>query len=291
MRISTRQVQHLKPALDHLYLTFDYQARVAHDPLEVVHHTRGEVSQQVMGLICALMAYGRVDLFKPLLWKLKSDLENYAGSVEVFARHFDVHRDGPVLAGFKYRMTHGGHLIRLFGGIRPLLDTWGDLDHSLGHFFSPGDPHVGPALTRFVEHLYGVEGQVDRGFRHLVSSPALGSACKRLNLWLRWMVRSQPGVDLGLFKSLPPSHLLLPLDTHSFRMAQNLGLTGRRVADWRSAEEITAVLRQLDPHDPVKYDFALCHLGMSGGCPPHIDVETCQRCELNSHCIHPRTLG
>jgi uncharacterized protein (TIGR02757 family) len=97
------------------------------------------------------------------------------------------------------------------------------------------------------------------------------------------MVRSADGVDLGLWP-VSPSELLIPVDTHIHRISRNLGLTDRRTATWATAEEITAKLRRLDPQDPVKYDFALCHLGVSRQCPSRPEHDKCARCVLQDVC-------
>ncbi len=113
--------------------------------------------------------------------------------------------------------------------------------------------------------------------------PRAGSACKRLLLYVRWMVRPADGVDLGLWP-LDPSLLVIPVDTHIHRIGRNLGLTERNDASWRTAEEITAALRHLDAADPVRYDFALCHMGVSRDCPSRRDPAKCEPCVLRPVC-------
>ncbi|MGC4115865.1 MAG: DUF2400 family protein [Myxococcales bacterium] len=128
-----------------------------------------------------------------------------------------------------------------------------------------------------------------RGFHHLLPEPERGGACKWLLLLLRWMVRGGPcdPIDLGLWKGVPTSALVIPLDTHVARIALNLGLTRRSDLSWATAEDVTASLRQLDPEDPVRYDFALCHHGMSGACPRRRSKEACGPCRLAPHCLRP----
>jgi len=123
-----------------------------------------------------------------------------------------------------------------------------------------------------------------RGLQHLCPDPALPGACKRWNLYLRWMVRGPDGIDLGLWRGVPASALVVPLDTHLFRIARYLGLTDRRDASWRTAAEITASLAAVDAADPVRFDFALCHLGMSGACPPRRRADRCAACPLRPVC-------
>ena len=116
------------------------------------------------------------------------------------------------------------------------------------------------------------------GVRFFLPSPEDGSTCKRLNLFLRWMVRPDDGVDMGLWHGVSPSQLVIPLDTHVSRISISMGLTGRRTVDWKMAREVTARLRAIEPRDPVKYDFALCRLGMLESCPQHADPAACPLC-------------
>jgi uncharacterized protein (TIGR02757 family) len=140
-------------------------------------------------------------------------------------------------------------------------------------------------LARFADALRGE--RASRSLRHLVPDPRAGSACKRQLLYLRWMVRPADGVDLGLWP-LSPAQLIVPVDTHVHRIAKNLDLTRRNDASWRTAEEITAALREMDPHDPVRYDFALCHLGVSRACPSRRDSDKCAACVLKPVCVRWR---
>ena len=123
---------------------------------------------------------------------------------------------------------------------------------------------------------------------HSLPDPSGSSGCKRLLLYLRWMVRPDDGVDLGLWKQVSPSVLLIPLDTHIHRIARNLGLTNRSSPSWAAAEEITAALRAIDPVDPVRFDFALCHMGMLQQCPSRRDSELCRGCGVLTVCRHWR---
>jgi uncharacterized protein (TIGR02757 family) len=122
-------------------------------------------------------------------------------------------------------------------------------------------------------------------FDFLLPLPSRGSACKRLNLFLRWMVRPADGVDFGLWRGVRPAQLLMPLDTHVWRIARALGLTARRTADWRAAVEITDALRRIDPQDPVRFDFAIARLGIVGRCRrATADPAGCRSCVLAGAC-------
>ena len=123
-----------------------------------------------------------------------------------------------------------------------------------------------------------------RGTRHLLPDPLAGGCAKRWHMMLRWLVRRDDGVDMGLWHEVNPAGLLMPLDRHISRIARNLGLTARNTDDWKTAAEITARLREFSPDDPVKYDFALCHLGIAGECTHGKDQKLCSQCLLSSVC-------
>jgi uncharacterized protein (TIGR02757 family) len=126
----------------------------------------------------------------------------------------------------------------------------------------------------------------DSYFPFFFPSPAAGSACKRLCMYLRWMVRPADGIDLGLWRGVSPAKLVIPVDAHIRRIGLYLGLTRRKQADWRMAREITDNLKRLDPEDPVKYDFSLCHLGISEGCSGR-DRLRCYACPVVELCMAP----
>jgi uncharacterized protein (TIGR02757 family) len=169
---------------------------------------------------------------------------------------------------------------------------------SLGAYFAAGFAASGgdlrAALERFVDGFLAPEvravfpgRRVSYGYRHWFTRPSKGGACKRLLLYLRWMVRDQ-APDFGLWSEVPASALLMPVDTHVQNMARSIGLTRRRTRDWKMAEEITARLRRLDPADPVKYDFPLCHKRMSGQCLNRRHPVVCAPCGLRDVCLHWR---
>ena len=147
--------------------------------------------------------------------------------------------------------------------------------------FAAHDGALRPALAAFTAEVRG--DAPGRGLAWLLPDGTGPGAAKRLHMYLRWMVRGPDAVDLGLW-DVPPAALLVPLDTHTGRIARYVGLTGRRDLTWRTAEEVTWNLRALDPRDPVKYDFALCHLGVSRGCLHRREPVTCGRCDLRAAC-------
>jgi uncharacterized protein (TIGR02757 family) len=155
-------------------------------------------------------------------------------------------------------------------------------------FYRPDAPDIREGLSGFVAALLDVDtspvyGKDVRpaGLRQLFSSPVNGSACKRANLFLRWMVRDRD-IDFGIWKAVPKNRLIIPLDTHIARISRCLGFTERKSQDWKTAVEITEALKRIDPEDPLKYDFALCHHGISGVCRGMRESAACKKCVFKS---------
>jgi len=283
----------LRPLLDRLDATLDRRARLAADPVELPRRYRAPDDQEVAGLLAAALAYGRADLFKPILVRLLHQLDpSPARAVEAFSRR----PDPASLGWFRYRFNQPPDLAALLAAVGHLRREHGSLGGRFAALFAAaggGPGAVRPALAALSAELREappvtplLAGRGMRGLRHLLPDAAGPGAAKRWNLYLRWMVRGPDEVDLGAWAGLgvPRSALLVPLDTHVMRVSRCLGLTARADASWRTAEEITAALRRVDPDDPVRFDFALCHLGMSGACPARPRPEACAACPLVSAC-------
>src|SRR6267378_5695542 len=276
----------LRPALDALLASTDAAARVRGDPVELPHRYSDPRDVEVTALLCAALAYGRVDLFKPRLSRL---LETLGPSPASFARTSTAAQLVRRLEGFSYRMTGPRDVACLLFGAGAILRAHGSLGSCFtGHYRRLGT--VRAALGAFVDELCApdfraITGQraPTRRLKHLLPHPERGSACKRLNLFLRWMVRGPDGVDFGLW-DVPPSALVVPLDTHVHRIGRFIGLTRRKDLSWRTAEEVTRRLRALDQDDPVRFDFALSHLGISGQCASRRDARRCADCSLKPIC-------
>jgi uncharacterized protein (TIGR02757 family) len=267
----------LKKRLDTLLESQDRAAHVRNDPVSFVHGYARDADREVAGLLAATLAFGNVVAIKASVQRALDALGE-PPSVAAGRRRATLERR---LAGFVHRVYRGEHLATMLSRAGSLRKRHG----SLGAAFATELEDAGDfreALARFADELRGPAPP--RSLKHLLPDPRAGSACKRLLLYLRWMVRPADGVDLGLWP-VSPARLVIPVDTHIHRIAKNLGLTKRNDASWRTAEEITARLRQLDPDDPVKYDFALCHLGVSRQCPSRRDPELCASCVLEPSCI------
>jgi len=245
--------------MESLYWRYNRRDCIHPDPLEFVHRYRSPMDREIVGLVAACLAYGRV---RQILASVSRVLERMGPSPSRFLLDHSLDRIHFLFGSFKHRFTTGAELAALLGSMREMLLRFGSLETCFLAGCSPGDATVFPALESFAHRLRcacpgGLEGM-------LLPRPVKGSACKRLHLFLRWMVR-EDDVDLGIWKRVDPSRLLIPLDTHMFRIAGALGLTARRQADLRAALEITDAFRTISPEDPVKYDFALTRLGIRDG--------------------------
>ena len=278
----------LKNILEELYAARS-QAHLANDPLSFCHRYPKGGDREVAGLIAACFAYGNVKIIKR---NLEAIFGRMGDSPRLFVERFDPEEGLRLFAGFKHRFNDGRDLCALLLACRIMLSEAGSIEGWMLRFYDDGDQDVTRMLSGFTEAVkaldfspvFGVADiPSDSYFPFLFPSPASGSACKRLCMYLRWMVRPADGIDLGLWKGIPAGKLVIPVDAHIQRICGFLGFTGRKQADWRMACEITARLRELDPADPVKYDFSICHLGISEGCDGK-DLAKCADCPIAGIC-------
>jgi len=294
--LSPARAAALRPLLDGLDARLDRAARIAADPVELPRRYRAAGDQEVAALFAASLAYGRADVFKPVVERV---LAAMGPSPARFVRAFARAPDPGAFAGAVYRFNRPADLAALAAAAGHVAAAHGSLGDRFGALFreeGAGPGALRPALARFADELRRappvarlLRARGRRGLLHLLPDASGPGASKRWNLYLRWMVRGPDAVDLGAWRGLvPPAALVVPLDTHVHRVARCLGLTRRRDASWRTAAEITAALRRIDPDDPVRFDFALCHLGMSGACPARRDPARCAACPLAAACRGPQ---
>ncbi len=279
----------LRDPLERLYREFDYGARVRRDAVRFPLRYADPRDREIVALLTACLAYGRVELFSRAL---EGVLAAMGPSPSAFVAEFEPARDAARFAGFRYRFNRPRDIAAFCVAAREVLARYGSLEKC----FLAGDPDgrgpIAPALEHFARAFLDADlrsvfpgGRPSRGYRHLFPLPSAGGPCKRLLLFLRWMVRREPP-DFGLWAAVAPARLLVPVDTHVENMSRAIGLTRRRTRNWRMAEEITAALAVLDPADPVKYDFALCHTRMAGDCRDRRDPVVCPPCGLRRVCRH-----
>ncbi|MBI5815727.1 MAG: TIGR02757 family protein [Nitrospinae bacterium] len=270
----------VKPHLDRLLARFD-RAYLAPDPLAAALKFKRKDDLETACFIAGVFAYGRADLIQKNVANILGSMD---GSPAMFCESFARKESPGWMRDFSYRFNKHDDLAALVRAIGEARSRHGSLK---GLFLEKDDPSaetVLPGLIGLVGALRGYAKRKTRSFSTLVADPALGGASKRLNLFMRWMVRKD-GVDPGPWHgAVSTSRLVIPLDTHVGRIARQLGLLDRNSNDWKAALELTRYLRKLDPKDPVKYDFAICSYGKLGYCVKKADPEKCGTCDFGSIC-------
>jgi len=279
----------LKTCLDQLYDRYG-ASFLDTDPICFPRRYPDGEDREVIGLLASALAYGRVAQIQSSVARLVTLMGDRPAD---FVRSFEPPAGRRLLRGFVHRFNDARDVGLLLHYMRQMMEGAGSIGAFFARGYSPAHDDVGEALSSFVARAlaldcspYYSEGRLPAraGVRFFLPSPRDGSTCKRMNLFLRWMVRPDDGVDLGVWRHVSPSQLIIPLDTHVSRIASYLGLTRRRTVDWKMAEEVTGRLRQIDPDDPVKYDFALCRLGILDACPRRRDPIKCAGCGLLAVC-------
>ena len=278
----------LRSVLERLYADFNYPDS-ATDPIQIVRRYTRSDDREVVGFVAAALAFGRVT---SVLQSIERVLAVMGNRPAAYVRQFEPRRDAAAFDGIVHRWTRERDIVALVWVMHQMIASAGSIEA----FFVRGDdgasPDVQGALDNFSTRALSLDlraayGRVPRrpGVCYFFPRPSAGSACKRLNLFLRWMVRKD-ALDLGVWSRVPPARLVVPLDTHVIKVGRCLKLTTYTSPGWRMARDITASLRVLDPDDPVKYDFALCHLGMMNACG-FSRAQADSQCPLRGLC-HPR---
>jgi len=249
----------MKEKLEHHYKAFD-KTRISPDPLEFLHRYKSEQDIEATGFISSVFAYGNVKQIMNTLDRIfvLTDGQPYKFITTLSLKNEKSLRD------LKHRFYTGDDIVVFFRVLKNIYTEYGSLRNLFIQFYNDKEPNLKNAINSFsfnmIEHT-GKETEVSNGIKFMFPLPSLGSACKRINLFLRWMVRKDE-LDFGLWKEISPSQLIIPVDTHIARICQELKLTSLKNVSWKMAEEITDSLRKFDPEDPIKYDFAICHIGM-----------------------------
>jgi uncharacterized protein (TIGR02757 family) len=269
----------LKYTLDKLYATYDFDKRIHYDPIEFPHQYKRPEDIEISAFLSASFAYGKVELFKEVIKKILSIMGRRPYE---FLLSFDINRDKRLFAGLKYRFNEEDDIVCLIYVVSEIIKKNKSLKSLFELFFSPEDEDIGKGLKGFIDSFLSIDtsavyGKDIRPMGYLQFFPSLEkrSACKRMNLFLRWMVRDKD-IDFGLWNTIKKNKLIIPLDAHIARISKCLGLTKRSTKDWKMAKEITESLKRFDPEDPLKYDFALCHQGIAKVC----EKRKCHNCPL-----------
>jgi uncharacterized protein (TIGR02757 family) len=275
----------MKSALDRLYTSFNHPES-AFDPVQVVRRYERLEDREIVGFLAAGLAFGRV---ASVVNSIEAVCRVLGPSPAKFVRTFDPARDGVALRPLVHRWTRGEDLVAVLWILRQMLERYGSIEASIAVGLDANAADVGEALEDFSARARAIDVRPAYGRRpkspgawYFFTRPSTGSACKRMNLFLRWMVR-QDGVDPGGWTRVPARQLVVPLDTHTIRTGRCLRLTKRTSPGWKMAADITAALRAHDPDDPVRYDFSLCHLSMMGSCGFATRTGDSQ-CPLRGHC-------
>ncbi len=248
--------------LETLHDCYNRRAYVSPDPLQFLYAYNRPEDREIASLVASSLAYGRVAM---ILRSIETVLAAMGPSPRNFVERGTLSEWREIYRDFRHRFTDGDDVAYLLDGARRVILRWG----SLGGFFAVSHESFVGALDSFVAEL-------EAGRKNsLLCRPALGSACKRLFLMARWMVRCDD-VDPGGWSTLNPAELIVPLDTHMYQVCRALRFTRRHAADLKTAEEITAVFRQMRPDDPVRYDFVLTRFGIRADLDQERLIEECR---------------
>jgi uncharacterized protein (TIGR02757 family) len=238
--------------------TYDQPFFIKDDPVCIPHLFSKQQDIEIAGFFAAIFAWGGrttiINKSKELMGLMDNSPHDFC------LNHSD--NDLKKLLSFKHRTFNATDLLYFVSFFKEHFTRHSSLQTAFSQWMTKGDEDVENALNGFYQYFFSLPHVPSRTLKH-IACPAKKSACKRINMFLRWMVRKdKAGVDLGIWNSISPSQLVIPLDLHVARVATNFKLLQRQQADWLAAKELTKVLRSFDPKDPCKYDFALFGLGV-----------------------------
>ena len=248
----------MRELLERLHDRYNNENFIEADPISVPHSFTRTVDREIAGFLAATIAWGHRRAIVQSAHRMMRYMDN---APEDFVRNA-TESDMEYLRTYVHRTFNGVDFQDFVRGLRHIIEEWG----SVGNYFETRYEEHGdlrPVFSDFRRDFFAVEH--DPHCEKHLSSIDKGAACKRLCMYLRWFVRHDDrGVDFGLWRRIPMSALYMPLDIHTGRMGRNLGLLGRKQSDWKAVEELTASLRELNADDPVRYDYSLFGLGISG---------------------------
>ena len=242
-----------KQELDNLVIKYETKDFIKDDPIQFPHRGKSKEDIELYGFIASLFAYGNRKMFiaklNDLFKRADNDIANYVKN-----------GDFSNLKGLEYRFSKDNDIIPIFEILNKLYTESKGLEELFEYAFSKED-----FLKTVVDYFYSrAPKSAGQGFYHMIPNPDNGGAMKRMNMYLRWLVRKPP-VDLGIWTFMKPRDLLIPLDVHVARVSRTMGLLTRKSNDFKAVLELTEKLRELCPDDPVKYDFAMFAFGVELG--------------------------
>ncbi len=278
-----KRIAQIKGVLENLYKRYNRRELISPDPLQFLYRYSDPADIEIAAFLASALAYGRVQ-------QIEKSLNNLLGRMGDRPSEFVINFDKDkrrTLKDFKHRFTTGDDISDLLTLLRTIINRFGSIEQYFTRGYNPGERNIIPALSKFCNSLLDIHAaggmrQPTRGLKYLLVSPDGGSACKRLNLFLRWMVRDDD-VDTGLWKSIEKARLIVPIDVHMGRLCKILGLYDHRTVSLSAAVEITESFAEIEPADPAKYDFALSRIGILENCNGRRRRE-CESCELFGFC-------
>jgi uncharacterized protein (TIGR02757 family) len=293
MPIAKADIVELRARLESIQGKFDVAGQIQNDPISLVMKFADAADREVTALIAAVFAYGNVKQIQATLHRVFSFLGEHPAKTLKNSSGFDWKSRIP--RDFKHRFNTADDLGLLLTWLGEALRQSGTLEnffwaqpHSSNVSATDSGLTIGSQLDSFLARLTNLPAAPykipkSKGAKFFFPRPSDKSACKRPLLFLRWVAGGGP-MDLHLWKNFPRELLVIPLDTHVLRISRHLGLTRRKDNSWRTAVEVTQALKQLDPRDPTRFDFALCHLGISQECPSRFNARICPTCRMNDLC-------
>lgn len=252
-----------KKLIQQIYNKYHDSKYLEIDPLLVVHRFKNKKDIEIVGLLAASLAYGRVDI---IIKSIEKILFICNDKLSDFTLNSSYSIKKQKLRDFKHRFNDGEDIALLLESIKIIYKKYGSLESLFYLSFKNSDGSMKETMNNFCDTFLKTAKEINKShkssFSYLFPKPSKGSGCKRLNMYFRWMIRKEDGIDFGIWEKGDPSILIIPVDVHVARVGQKFELTTRKNSDWKTAEEITSTLRKLDPTDPVKYDFSLCRFGM-----------------------------
>jgi uncharacterized protein (TIGR02757 family) len=250
----------LKKKLEHHYKYFNF-SQISPDPLEFPHRFKNYYDIEISAFVSSVFAYGNVKQINNTLEKIHFLMNNQPYQ---FVKNYSYADGLKLFTDLKHRFYSNEDISKLFHSLNKIYQNYGSLKYFFLLYYFEKDINLKNAISFFSKNfleLSSEKGSITHGIKFMIPDPLRGSACKRMNLFLRWMIRKDE-LDFGLWYEIPPSKLVIPVDTHVAKICQQLKLTKQKNVSWKMAEEITERLKRFDVSDPVKYDFAICHIGM-----------------------------
>ncbi len=249
----------LKSKLEYHYKFFN-KKNISPDPVDFLHLYNNYYDIEISGIISSVFAFGNVKQINRILNQLHLLMNNRPYD---FVMNFNYKSEKNLFKGIIHRFYSSDDIAKLFYILNKIYITYKSMKYFFLLYYFSDDRNLKNSISFFSRNLLGILDSKDKNsaIKFMFPDPLKGSACKRMNLFLRWMVRKDD-IDLGLWREIPTSKLVIPIDTHVARICKSLGLTKRKNISWNMAEEITENLKKFDSEDPVKYDYAICHIGI-----------------------------